>query len=101
MIIPVFWVCITRFGCRLVVFCRLMYLVVQLFLIGGVCNLFSEEMQKLFDDEQKESVIIMLKKKMSTEDIMEILKVTKEYVYQVAKENALQVNDLESAGGDI
>ena len=63
--------------------------------------MFSEEMQKLFDDEQKESVIIMLKKKMSTEDIMEILKVTKEYVYQVANENHLQVNDLESAGGDI
>lgn len=58
-------------------------------------------MQKLFDNEQKESVIIMLKKKMSVEDIMEILKVTKEYVYQVANENHLQVNDLESAGGDI
>ena len=54
-----------------------------------MCNLFSEEMQKLFDDEQKESVIIMLKKKMSIDDIMEILKVTKEYVYQIALENNL------------
>lgn len=55
----------------------------------GVCNLFSAEMQKLFDNEQKESVIIMLKKKMSVEDIMEILKVTREYVLQVAQENNL------------
>ena len=51
-------------------------------------------MQKLFDNEQKESVIIMLKKKMSVEDIMEILKVTKEYVYQVANENHLHVNEV-------
>lgn len=51
--------------------------------------MFSAEMQKLFDEEQKESVIIMLKKKMSIQDIMEILKVTREYVLQVAQENNL------------
>lgn len=51
--------------------------------------MMSEAMQKLFDEEQKESVIIMLKKKMSIQDIMEILKVTREYVLQVAQENNL------------
>ena len=51
--------------------------------------MMSEAMQKLFDQEKRESVIIMLKKRMSMEDIMEILKVTKEYVYQVERENNL------------
>lgn len=72
----------------------------------GVVNLFCSELQKIIDEEsqkrieeqnqkheqeKRESVIIMLNKKMSIEDIMEILKVTKEYVLQVAKENNLQV----------
>lgn len=45
-----------------------------------------EEQNQKHEQEKRESVIIMLKKKMSIEDIMEIQKVTKEYILQVAKE---------------
>ena len=73
-------------------------------ILVGVVIMMSEEMQKIIDEEsqkrieeqnqkheqeKRESVIIMLKKKMSIEDIMEILKITREYVLQVAQENNL------------
>lgn len=58
-------------------------------------RLNSEEFQKLFDEETKESIVIMLKKKYPLNDITEIFNVTRDYVYKLAKDNNLQVNDTE------
>lgn len=66
-----------------------------------VIKLYSEEFQKLLDEETKESIVIMLKKKYPLNDITEIFNVTREDVYKLAKENNLQVNDVESVGGDL
>ena len=58
-------------------------------------RLYSEEFQKLFNEETKESILLMLKKKYPLNDITEIFNVTRDYVYKLAKENNLQVNDTE------
>ena len=52
-------------------------------------------LQKLFDKETKESIVMMLKKKYPLNDITEIFSVTRDYVYKLAKDNNLQVNDTE------
>ena len=64
-------------------------------IINKKTRLCSEEFQKLFDEETKESIVIMLKKKYPLNDITEIFNVTRDYVYKLAKENNLQVNDTE------
>ena len=64
-------------------------------IINKKTRLYSEEFQKLFDEETKESIVIMLKKKYPLNDITEIFNVTRDYVYKLAKENNLQVNDTE------
>lgn len=68
----------------------------------GVCNLFSEEMQKFLKETiYLEQAITLLKAKTRLNTIMEVTKFSKNEIYQIAQENNLQVNDLESAGGDI
>ena len=64
-------------------------------IINKKTRLYSEEFQKLFDEETKESIVIMLKKKYPLNDITEIFNVARDYVYKLAKENNLQVNDTE------
>ena len=64
-------------------------------LIDEKAKLYSEEFQKLFDKETKESIVMMLKKKYPLNDITEIFSVTRDYVYKLAKDNNLQVNDTE------
>lgn len=64
-------------------------------IINKKTRLYSEEFQKLFDEETKKSIVIMLKKKYPLNDITEIFNVTRDYVYKLAKENNLQVNDTE------
>ena len=64
-------------------------------LIDEKTKLYSEEFQKLFNEETKESILLMLKKKYPLNNITEIFNVTRDYVYKLAKENNLQVNDTE------
>ena len=64
-------------------------------LIDEKAKLYSEEFQKLFDKETKESIVMMLKKKYPLNDITEIFSVTRDYVYKLAKDNNLQVINVE------
>lgn len=64
--------------------------------------MFSEEMQKFLKETiYLEQAITLLKAKTRLNTIMEVTKFSKNEIYQIAQENNLQVNDLESAGGDI
>lgn len=54
--------------------------------------MMSEAMQKLFEQEKRESVIIMLKDNIKLEKIIKYERVTKEFVLKVANENNLQLN---------
>ena len=62
-----------------------------------MCNLFSEEMQKLFNEESKEReakiIINLIKNKIQIKTIAESFGVEEQYVYQIAKKNNLQVNE--------
>ena len=62
-----------------------------------MCNLFSEEMQKLFNEEQKEReakiIINLIKNKAQIKTIAESFGVEEQYVYQIAKKSNLQVNE--------
>ena len=64
-------------------------------IINEKTRLYSEELQKMFDEETKESIILMVNKKYPLNDITEIFNVTRDYVYKLAKDNNLQVNDTE------
>lgn len=71
--------------------------------------MISEELQKIVDEQsektameiKKEFVKTSLEEKLPIEIIKRIVKVNEQFIYNVANENHLQVNDLESAGGDI
>ena len=58
-----------------------------------MCNLFSEEMQKLFNEEQKEReakiIINLIKNKAQIKTIADSCGVEEQYVYQIAKKNNL------------
>ena len=58
-----------------------------------MCNLFSEEMQKLFNEESKEReakiIINLIKNKIQIKTIAESFGVEEQYVYQIAKKNNL------------
>ena len=57
----------------------------------------NEEMQKLFNEEQKERetkiIINLIKKKTQIKTIAASFGVEEKYVYQIAKKNNLQVNE--------
>lgn len=61
-------------------------------ILVGVGMMMSEAMQKLFEQEKRESVIIMLKDNIKLEKIIKYERVTKEFVLKVANENNLQLN---------
>lgn len=74
-----------------------------------MCNLFSEELQKIIDEQSEKRVMetkeefvkTSLEEKLPIEIIKKLAKVNEQFIYNVVKKNNLQVNDLESAGGDI
>ena len=55
--------------------------------------MMSEAMQKLFEQEKRESVFEMLKDNIKLEKIIKYERVTKEFIYNVANENNLNVNE--------
>ena len=71
--------------------------------------MISEELQKIVDEQsektameiKKEFVKTSLEEKLPIEIIKRIVKVNEQFIYNVANENNMQVNDLESVGGDI
>ena len=70
-----------------------------------MCNLFSEELQKIVDEQsekrvmetkeecKKEFVKKSLEEKLSIETIKKLAKVNGQFIYNVANENNLQVNE--------
>ena len=60
--------------------------------------MMSEAMQKLFDDEQKEReaniIINLIKNKTQIKTIAESFGVEEKYIYQIAQENNLHVNEV-------
>ena len=53
----------------------------------------SEELQKIVDEEKQQSVFEMLKDNIKLEKIIKYERVTKEFIYNVANENNLNVNE--------
>ena len=62
-------------------------------ILVGVGMMMSEAMQKLFEQEKRESVFEMLKDNIKLEKIIKYERVTKEFVLKVANENNLNVNE--------
>lgn len=55
--------------------------------------MYSEEFQKLLDEEQKESVVEMLKDNLPLSNILRYARIDEESIYQIAKDNNLSVAD--------
>lgn len=71
--------------------------------------MYSDELLTLIDEEvnkaaiswKQETALEMLKDNIPLKIIIRCLNVNKKFVNEIAKKNNLQVNDVESVGGDL